>query len=114
MAAMVTTLNEFSDTGNSRTFSLAAHSVAEPRLVIQKRTVPATVDSVAEDSVKVVYGTSDIAGVALSSKVTFEISFRRPVKGDTADVASALALLREIVASDNYSSVVSSQQWLQN
>lgn len=72
MANMTTILTEFADNGNSRTYAAPAHTVQAPRLVIQKRTVPATLGGVSESSAKVVFGTTDALGVPLLQKISFE------------------------------------------
>lgn len=112
MTAMSTALTEFSDSPNARTYTLPAHTVQAPRLVNQKRTVPSTPSGVAEDSVRVVYGTTDSEDAPLAAKVSFEAVVRRPVNGDAADVAAALAIYREIVASDEFAATVLSQNYL--
>lgn len=113
MANMTTVLKEFADNGNSRTYSAPAHSVQAPRLVIQKRTVPATLGGVSESSAKVVFGTVDALNVPLLQKISFEAVPRYPVGAKAADITAALALFREMVASDNFTDLVLSQNWLQ-
>jgi len=113
MANMTTVLKEFADNGNSRTYVTSAHTVAEPRVVIQKRKIPTNqVAGVSEDSCKVVYGTSDATG-PLAQKISLEVVVRRPLNADATDLSGAIALFREMVASDNFSSVISGQLWLQ-
>lgn len=112
MAVMTTALTEFRDLGDSRTFTYPGHLAAEPRLVIQRRKVAAGATSVIEDTVQVVSSTEDAAGELLSSKVLFEVKVRRPVNGITADVTAALAIIRDIVASDEFTAMVNTQEWL--
>lgn len=112
MAAMTTTLKEFANNGNSRTFSLPGHTIAQPKVLIQKRKVPTSVDGVAEDSVKIVLATTDSAGVILSSKISGEVIIRRPVKGDAADVTDMKAFLLDLINSDEFSAVVTAQDWV--
>jgi len=112
MAAMSTALTEFRDLGDSRTFLYGSHTAQEPRLVIQRRKVAAGATSVIEDTVQVVSSTEDSAGELLTSKVTFEAKVRRPVNGITADVTAALAVFRDIIAGDEFTTTVNSQQWL--
>lgn len=112
MPAMATVLTEFSDSGNSRTSTISGHTALKPRIVIQKRKVAATTESSPEDHISVIYGTEDAAGAILSSKVAFDVSLRRPVNGDAADVTAALVILRDIVASDEFTAVTTTQNWL--
>lgn len=112
MASMTTALVEMANNGNSRTFRTAEHTVAEPRLVLQKVKYAATVQSVAEDSIRVLFGTSDATGAPMSARNSIEVIVRRPVSGQSADMAGALALFREIISSDQFTNVVNSQDWL--
>lgn len=112
MAAMTTALTEFSDSGNSRTYTYTGHTAAEPRLVIQKRKLASGSTSVIEDTVSVVSSTEDAAGEILSSKVLFEMKVRRPLNGLAADVTAALAIARDVIAGDEFTNTVSTQEWL--
>lgn len=112
MAAMTTALTEFSDNGNSRTYTYTGHTASEPRLVIQRRRVPTGQTSVIEDTVSVISSTEDAAGDLLSSKVGFTVTVRRPVNGIAADVTAALAIFRDVVAGDEFTNTVNTQEWL--
>lgn len=112
MAAMTTALTEFSDSGNSRVYTYTGHTATEPRLVLQKRKIATSGTSVIEDTFTVVSSTEDAAGDLLASKITFEVKCRRPVNGIAGDVTAALAILRDVVAGDEYGNTVSTQQWL--
>lgn len=113
MANMTTVLSEFTDNGNARTYTKSGHTVAKPQVVIQKRKVPADYSAVANDEISVVFGAVDGGGLTLSSKVALSVGIRRPANASSADVNAAVALFREIVASDNFANVVSGQAWLQ-
>lgn len=112
MAAMTTALTEFSDNGNSRTYTYTGHTASEPRLVIQRRRVPTGQTSVLEDTVSVISSTEDAAGELLASKVNFSVTIRRPVNGISADVTAALAIFRDVIAGDEFTNTVSTQEWL--
>lgn len=112
MAAMTTALTEFANNGNSRTYTYTGHIASEPRLVIERRKVATGATSVIEDTVQVLSSTEDAAGDLLSSKVLFEAKLRRPVDGIAADVTAALAIFRDIVASDEFTNTVNTQEWL--
>jgi hypothetical protein len=113
MASFTTTITEFSDKENNRTYMVTGHTVAKPRLVIQKRKVPATVAANSESSLLVVYGTEDSAAEPLSSKVVFNANVRSPANGDEADVTAALAVFRDFVASDEFTTLVTQQAYVQ-
>lgn len=112
MAAMTTALTEFSDNGDSRTYTQAGHTVGKPQLVIQKRKVASGNQTVAETSVSVVNATEDVDGVVLSSKVVFQAVVRTPISGIAADVTAALATFRDVVAGDEFANAVTTQEYL--
>lgn len=112
MAAMSTTLTEFSDKENSRTYILSGHSVLTPRLVIQKRRTTTSPEGSPESNVQVVYGTEDSSGNPLQSKVVFAASVRYPANGQSDDIAAALVVFRDVVASDEFAAMVNSQTYV--
>lgn len=112
MAAMSTVLTEFSDKENVRTYIFTGHTVQTPRLVIQKRKVPVNGGASAESSLNVVYGTHDANGMPLDSKVAFGASVRYPANGAAADVTAALSVFRDIVNSDQFTAMVTSQKYV--
>lgn len=112
MAAMTTVLTEFSNNGNSRTSTITGHTAIKPKLVIEKRRVPEGNQTMAEWSGKVVFATTDAAGLVLSNKVSFEVIVRYPTLGTASDTTAALAIIRDIVASDDFANSVSTQGWL--
>lgn len=114
MAAMTTVLKKFSELGNTRNYVTSSHTVAKPQVVLQKRKVPSNSSAVAEDILTVLFGTEDSAGDPLSARVAFTVTARRPNDGIPADRAAALALFREVVASDEFQEVIDGQFWLQS
>jgi len=112
MAAQLTALTEFSDNGNSRVFTLANHSVSKPQLVIQKRKVPSGNKVVVQDDITVSFATADVTGVVLPQRVAFNVTVTRPLGHDTADVSSALAVIRDIIAGDEFGNTVLTQEYL--
>lgn len=112
MAAMTTALTEFSNSGNSRTSTLVGHLATSPRLVIEKRVVPTSGSTIVQQSVKVVYATTDAESNPHTSKISFEIVARYPIDGQATDVASALGIISDIVSGDEYANSVNTQEWL--
>lgn len=112
MAGMSTALTEFADNGDSRTYTYTGHTVLSPKIVIQKRRVPQGNQKVAEDSVNVLVATKDATDVVLPQKVSFMVTVRRPIDGTASDVTAALATFRDVVAGDEFGSVVNTQNWL--
>lgn len=112
MAAMTTALTEFASNGNSRTFTYAGHTVQKPHLVLQSRRVPSGNQTVAQDTITVLSGTDDVNGDPLAARVSFEVKIRRPIDGAAADVTAVLAVLRDIVAGDEFTNTVNTQEFL--
>lgn len=112
MAAMTTALTEFSDTGNSRTYSQSDHTALKPRLVLQKRKVPTGNQSVIEDTITVLSATPDADGAILPQRVSFTATIRRPKEGASADVTAMLAIFRDIIAGDEFANTVDTQEYL--
>jgi hypothetical protein len=112
MAAMSTALVEFADNGNSRTYTRTGHTASSPKLVLQKRRVPVGSQTVLEDVISVLETTEDADGAILAQKVMFTATIRRPIDGQSDDVTSALAVFRDIVAGDEFTNTVSTQEFL--
>jgi hypothetical protein len=112
MAAMSTSLTEFSTSGDSRTFTTTGHSYASTKVVVQKRKVPVGSQPVAENSIAVVHSTEDDDGLVLPSKVNFTVTVRVPINGQASDVSAALAIFRDIIAGDEFGNTVDTQEFL--
>lgn len=112
MAAMTTALTEFADNGNSRTFTTPNHTALKQCKVLQRRHVPSGNQVVAEDVVTVLHGTEDVDGAKLPQNVQVTVSVRRPITGIAADVNAALVIARDIVASDEFTNSVNTQEFL--
>lgn len=112
MPAMTTGLTEFSDNGDSRTYTLDGHTALDAKLVIQRRRVPVGNQTVAESSFEVIYATDDADGIQLPEKVAFMGKVRYPIKGTQADIDAALAVFRDIIAGDEFANTVNTQEWL--
>lgn len=106
MAVMSTTLTEYADNGNSRTYELSGHTTAKVQLVLHRRRVPTGNQVVVEDDLTVLFGTEDSNGDILPQKVGFTVQLRRPLAGIAADVTAALAVFRDIVAGDEFGAMV--------
>lgn len=112
MAAMTTVPVEFSNNGNSRTSTLTGHTTEKPILLIESRKVPSGQQIVAENSITVLSGTTDSNDIVLPQKYSISVNVRGPVNGTTADRDAIKAFIRDIVASDNFDSVCSTQNFL--
>lgn len=114
MPSMQIALSDYEITPNSRTYALAGHTPAMPKVVIQKRTFPSTPDGQARDTIMVVYGTTNAAGDPAKSKVAFELTIRRPGNGNPTDVSAARAVLSDILGSTEFTEMLTSQAWLKS
>jgi hypothetical protein len=112
MAAMSTALTEFSDNGNSRTYTTSGHTVTSPKLVIQRRRVPVGSQVVSETEVSVIHGTTDSDDAPIAERVTMSVKVRFPVTGKTADRDAVLVILRDIIAGDEWTNTVSTSEYL--
>jgi len=112
VAAMSTTLTEFASLGDSRTYTVSGHSVSLPKLVIQKRKVPQGNQTVQESTISVVYGTVDAGSAVLPQKVLMSATIRYPVASTSTAITAALAVLKDIVASDEFAAMVTTQNFV--
>lgn len=112
MAAMSTALTEFADNGDSRTYTTASHTAVKPKLVIQKRRVPTGNQVILEDTISVIHATEDADALILSQKVVMTLTVRRPINGTSTDVDAALVIFRDIIAGDELTNTVNTQEYL--
>lgn len=106
MVAMTTALTTFSQ----GTYTTSGHTVQKPKLVLQKRRVPTGSQVVAEDTITVLHGAEDSDGTVLDSKIAFTVTVRRPKDAIAADISAALAIIRDIVANDEFANTVDTQE----
>ena len=112
MTAMSTSVTEFADNGNSRSYTLSGHTAMKPRMLLQRRKVATQEGAVAEDQFSVLYGTTDSTSAPMRSRVLFTATFRRPVGCSSADITAALTVFRDVIAGDEFGATVSTQNWL--
>jgi len=111
MAAMSTTLTEWASGSNSKIWTTSGHTVVMPKQVIQLRRIPAVNASnpVAHNEIIVSQADQDADGNVLAPRVQFKFIWRVPLERVDADVTTAaLAVIRDIVASDEVTAAVSS------
>lgn len=113
MSAMSTTLSQRSDAANAREWTAPTHTLSVPFIIKQKRTAPPGSTGRATDLVTVIRGGNDVGGLPVVMPVQIRIEVTRQANMASADVAAAIALAREIVASTNFDALVSGQSYLQ-
>jgi len=111
MAVMTTVLKVFNDSSNTRTYTTPAHTAGLPRIVLQKRKVPTGSQVMLEDSVATFYATKDALNVVMPQRISLGATVRRPLGYTAADLTSALALFREMIASDEFANMVNNQDY---
>lgn len=113
MPAMATALTEFQDSGNSRNYITAGHTVTLPKMVLSRRKPPASIaGAVGEVQASVLSGTVDSDSEPLAARVMLTATARVPVGGADADVDAAIVIFRDMVASDEFVTFVKTQAWL--
>lgn len=113
MASFTTTITEQNDSDNRRLYHIDGHSVKFPRLVIQTRKEAANLEASGNSKLQVVFGTSEDGSTPISSKIVMAAEARYPANAQTTDVISALSVLRDFVASDEFTDLVISQKYVQ-
>lgn len=67
----------------------------------------------AEDTIMLVDATNENGGsTPLPQKVSFSVTIRRPINGTASDVTAALAVFRDVVAGDEFTAMVNTQNYL--
>lgn len=108
MAAMTTVLTEYANNGNSITFTTSGHSAVAPKLVLQRRREAGNGRVVAEVEITVLHGTTDVDSNPIAERVAMSVKSRFPITGKTTDRDAVLAILRDIVAGDEFAASVAS------
>lgn len=106
MAAMSTTLNEYTTIGDKRTYSVPGHTMAKPKIVVCKRTVPTGNKTNSGINWSVIYATEDAEGNILPNREAFSVNTSTPIAGQDVDRDAALAVFRDLVASDEFGAAV--------
>lgn len=113
MAAMSTTLVAVNNKDNYRKYTYTGHTALNPKHVIETRQEAIGNKIVQEDTFIVSSGCVDVDGNVLPQRVSFSVTVRRPIsRADDTEVTAALAILRDIVAGDEFGNTVATQQYL--
>lgn len=113
MAAMTTTLVQFSDKENSRLWTAPSHTAQKPKYVKQRRRLANGNQTVLEDWVTVSFGAEDSDGTVLDTPSMIEIHYRRDKRAIAADNTAVLTLAREFLASDEAAAVFTGQLYIE-
>jgi len=111
MAAMSTALTQFNDRDNERTYFTSGHTTAKPKMVAVRRRIPSNGTGVQETTLVVYHATTDVDGNVLSQKVAMEAKIKDPILGTSTDRDAVLVILRDIVASDEFTSLVATSAY---
>lgn len=108
MAAMSTALTFFSRLGDKVTYILSGHTNQTPKVVVCTRKVPVGKQTTGGYTMTVSYGVDDSDGNMLPDKASFQVVHSWPQKAAaTTERDAALAVFRDIIASDEFTSAVS-------
>lgn len=113
MAAFTTVLKEYRDSGDLRVWTISGHTALDPYIVTQTRREPAASNANLETTIKVAKGTQDADGNLLASRVVFSATVKYPKQGQSADVTAALAVFRDLVASDEFTDATNTLNYVQ-
>lgn len=104
MADMTTTLTEYAMSGDSKSFTVAGHTAQLPRLVIQKRRLPASPKGNAQMTTSFIRGAVGADSIPLAGKVAVDVISRFPLEmiNMSSEVDAVIALVRDYVASDDF------------
>lgn len=112
MAAMSTTLTEYSTLGDKRTYTTAGHTVSKPKIVMCKRKTPVGNQVVSSFEVSVIHATEDADNLVIPQKPSMSVTVTQPINGDVADVAAILVILRDVIAGDEFANSVTTNEFL--
>lgn len=110
MAAMLTPLVTTNINGGKFTYTAPGHSSQKAKVVVNTNKAPTGNQTVAESVITISYQTEDADGIVIAEKVGAIVTFRNPVHGISTDVDAVETLLRDIVASDEFSNCIRTQQ----
>lgn len=111
MAAMSTSLTQFNDRDNERTYFTSGHTTQKPKMVAMRRRIPSNGTGVTETTLVVYHATEDADGNVLPQKVAMEVKIKDPILGQSSDRDAVLVILRDIVASDEFTTLVASSAY---
>lgn len=112
MPVMATVVTEYSNAENARTYSISGHTVAKPKLLLQKRKIGVVGGASSTDTVEILFGTQDANGTTLPGRISFFLTCRRPVEAIAADVTAAVSVLKDVVGSDEFANMINTQNYL--
>lgn len=107
MAAMTTALAFFSRLGDKVTYMLPLHTVQKPQVAVCTRKVPVGKQTTQTYECNVSVATVDGDGTPLPDKFSFKTIVSQPIAGQVTDRDAALAIHRDIVASDEFATAIS-------
>lgn len=112
MPSMTSPLVTFSDNGNSRTFTTTGHTLKKPKVLKQSRVVPQGASVIATNQFAGTFGTEDDDGIALKERDSFNLTVRTAINGQTTDATALVALLKDLVNSDEFADALETQNFI--
>jgi len=114
MAAMTTVLTVTDIQSGKFTYSTSGHTAQKAKIVVGNHRVPTGNQVMAEFSFSVLHSTEDDDGIILPQKAGITVSCRQPINGQSTDMDAVVAIVRDIVASDEFANSVSTLEPLKS
>lgn len=109
MAAMSTVLTYSGSNQDTIMYALADHTAQKPSMVLVTRKNGNGPTGNVISSFEVVKGTYDVDGALIASRVVGELNVKYPKHGTWTDVTSAIAVMSDVVVSDEFLALVQKQ-----
>jgi len=114
MAAMSTALTVTDISAGKFTYTTSGHTAQKPKIVVGNHRVPSGNQVMAEFSFSVLHATEDDDGIILPQKAGITVSCRQPINGQSTDMDAVLAIVRDIVAGDEFANSVATLEPLKS
>lgn len=113
MPTMATVLTPIGIDGAKFTYSTAGHTVQEQKVVVSASKAPSGNSRVAEQNTIVSHATKDAEGTVLNAPTSVAIKTRQSIDGQAADLDAVIAIVRDVVNSDEWANAVKTLEPLQ-
>lgn len=112
MAVQTTVLTVLRDIADTRTSTTAGHTIASPKLVMERRRIPTVNQSTFESGFSVVHAAADTDGASLPQSIVIDVKVKYHKDTNPALVAAAQAIAEDIIAGDEFDTAVATGSWL--
>lgn len=102
MAAMSTALQLIEISGGKFTYTTSGHTVLKPKVVVGIHKAPTGRQVMSDFTVVVSHATEDADGAVLAEKSAITVTARQSIHGQATDMTAVLAIVKDIVNSDEF------------